>query len=113
MYNLRFFHHSVIINNINFIEHVDNKNYDLLLSENIVFVNLVDASAVNTIIECIVRNTPIIVNKIPAVVEMLGENYPMYYTLLDIVLKYTLLEILVKLLSLDTLSITLMNISMT
>ena len=50
------------------------------MSENIVFVNLVDASAVNTIIECIVRNTPIIVNKIPAVVEMLGENYPMYYT---------------------------------
>ena len=37
-------------------------------------------SAVNTLLECIVRNTPIIVNKHPAVVELLGENYPLYYT---------------------------------
>ena len=38
-----------------------------------------DASAVNTIIECKVRNTPVIVNRLPAVVEILGENYPFYY----------------------------------
>jgi hypothetical protein len=25
------------------------------------------------------RNTPIIINKHPAVVELLGENYPLYY----------------------------------
>jgi hypothetical protein len=39
-----------------------------------------DASAVNTLIECIIRNTPILINKIPPVVEFLGENYPFYYT---------------------------------
>jgi hypothetical protein len=39
----------------------------------------VDASAVNTIIECIVRTTPIVVNKHPAVVELLGEKYPLYF----------------------------------
>lgn len=61
---------------INFIE---NKDYDKLLSENIIFLNLIDASAVNTIIECIMRNTPIIVNKIDPVVELLGPHYPMYY----------------------------------
>jgi hypothetical protein len=38
----------------------------------------VDASAVNTLLECVIRNTPIIVNKIPAIVEILGENYPLY-----------------------------------
>ena len=43
------------------------------------FIDLYDASAVNTIIECIVRNTPIIVNKLPAVVEYLGINYPLYF----------------------------------
>ena len=54
-------------------------NYDLLLSENIVFIDLVDASAVNTVIEYIVRNTPILVNPLPSIVELLGEDYPFYY----------------------------------
>ena len=44
---------------------------------------MIDASAVNTIIECIVRNTPILVNKLPAVVEILGDKYPLYYDNLD------------------------------
>jgi hypothetical protein len=39
----------------------------------------VDASAINTLIECIVRNTPILINKIPSVVELLGNDYPLYY----------------------------------
>lgn len=62
------------------LQHLPNHQYDLLLSENIVFLHLVDASAVNTIIECMVRNTPIIVNKIDPVVQYLGEDYPLYYT---------------------------------
>ena len=41
---------------------------------------MVDASTVNTIIECIIRNTPIIVNKHPAAVELLGEKYPLFYS---------------------------------
>lgn len=68
------------INNMEFIEFLENNDYDNLLSENIVYINLVDASAVNTIIECIVRATPIIVNKHPAAVELLGKSYPLYFT---------------------------------
>jgi hypothetical protein len=64
---------------VKILEHLNNDEYDELLTENIVFINLVDASAANTIIECIVRNVPIIVNKIPPVVEYLGKNYPCYY----------------------------------
>jgi hypothetical protein len=30
-------------------------------------------------LECIVRNNPIIVNKNKAIVELLGEKYPLYY----------------------------------
>ena len=55
------------------------KEYDELLEKNIVFVDLIDASANNAILECIVRNTPIIVNKLEAVVEYLGEDYPLYF----------------------------------
>lgn len=68
-----------ICHSVEVMEHLCDEDYDELLSENIVFLNLVDASAVNTIIECIVRCTPIIVNRLPAVVEFLGEMYPLYY----------------------------------
>jgi polysaccharide pyruvyl transferase WcaK-like protein len=64
---------------IGLLEHLSDSEYDQLLTENLVFIFLVDASAVNTIIECIIRNTPILVNRHPAVVDYLGENYPLYY----------------------------------
>lgn len=67
------------IKSVDYIEYLDNDSYDVLMTENIIFINLVDASAVNTVIECIVRSTPIIVNKHPAVVELLGEKYPLYF----------------------------------
>ena len=54
-------------------------DYDTLLSENIVFLDMIDAAAVNTLQECIVRNTPIVVNPLPAIVEVLGESYPLYF----------------------------------
>lgn len=60
------------------LDRVSNKDYDKLLTENIVFLNLIDASAVNTLIECIVRCTPILINKLPAVTELLGNDYPLY-----------------------------------
>lgn len=66
------------INTVDFIEYISNADYDELITQNIVYINLVDASAVNTIIECIVRTTPIIVNNHPAVVELLGRGYPLY-----------------------------------
>ena len=68
-----------LISSVDIIEKLENDDYDKLLSENIVFINLIDASAVNTVIECIVRNTPIIINKHPAILEMLGDKYPLYY----------------------------------
>jgi hypothetical protein len=61
------------------IEYLENGDYDKLLTENVVFINLVDASAVNTVVECMVRNTPFVVNRHPAVVELLGEDYPLYF----------------------------------
>jgi hypothetical protein len=68
-----------LIHNVKVIKHVNNEEYDDLLAKNIIFINLVDAAAVNTIIECIVRSTPIVVNKLPAVIDILGPNYPLLY----------------------------------
>jgi hypothetical protein len=68
-----------IIKRMDVMEAVDNNAYDELLTNNVVFLNLIDGSAVNTLIECVVRNTPVFVNRHPAVVEVLGKDYPLYY----------------------------------
>lgn len=59
-------------------DHLSNEEYDDILSSSIVVLNLYDSSANNAVIECIARNTPMLINKHPAVVEYLGENYPLY-----------------------------------
>jgi len=66
-------------NSVEVIDTLNNDDYDDLLSENIVFLKLRDASAVNTVIECVVRCTPLLVNRLAAVEEMLGADYPFFY----------------------------------
>ena len=66
---------------IYYIETIE--EYNDILCQNIVFIDLFDASANNVVLECIIRNTPIIINKIEAIVEYLGEDYPLYFTELD------------------------------
>lgn len=70
-------------NNIEMWQHLSDGQYDNLLGEAIVFIDLCDNSASNTIIECIVRNTPILINRSKPVEEYLGEDYPFYYSDLD------------------------------
>lgn len=57
---------------------VDDALYDELLSSCILHTNYLAASASNVIVEAIARNTPCIVNRHPAVVEYLGDRYPLY-----------------------------------
>jgi len=59
------------------------EEYDELLTKNVVFVDLFDASANNTVLECIVRGTPIIINNVGGVSEYLGKNYPLYFENLE------------------------------
>lgn len=63
--------------------YIPDLEYDKLLSENIVILNLYDSSANNTIIECIVRNTPLLVNPLEPVIEYLGRDYPFYFSSLE------------------------------
>ena len=65
------------------VRHLSNEEYDDLLSKNVVFLDMYDASANNVIIECMARETPILVNPLPAVVEYLGMDYPFYFTTLE------------------------------
>jgi hypothetical protein len=59
--------------------HVSNEHYDRLLSCNIAFLQLEAANANNAVVECLARGTPLLVNRLPAVEEYLGRDYPLYY----------------------------------
>lgn len=59
--------------------HVSNAAYDQLLSANIAFVQLDAANANNAVVECLARATPLLVNRLPAVEEYLGADYPLCY----------------------------------
>jgi len=58
---------------------VSNSEYDELLSKTVVFLDLYDVAACNTIIECIERWTPIVTRRLPASEEYLGEAYPLFF----------------------------------
>lgn len=64
--------------NVTIEKFLSNKDYDKLVSSSVILCNMYDSSANNTVIEAIARESPIIVNKLPAVIEYLGEDYPLY-----------------------------------
>ena len=60
-------------------EELERTEYEKALRDNVVFLNLEDSSANNTIIECIMSKTPVLVNRLPALEEHLGQDYPLFY----------------------------------
>jgi hypothetical protein len=57
---------------------VDAKEYDNLLSSSVVLCWLYATAANNIVTECIARRTPLLINPLPAVIEYLGVEYPLY-----------------------------------
>lgn len=57
---------------------VDAKEYDNLLSSSVVLCWLYATAANNIVTECIARRTPLLINPLPAVIEYLGGEYPLY-----------------------------------
>lgn len=62
---------------------IDIEAYDCLLEDSIILLNLLDAGAVTTVIECLVRGTPILVNRVGGIPEYLGDDYPLYCDTLE------------------------------
>lgn len=79
-------------NSVEPINNLSNEEYDDLLCDNIVFIDLIEASACNTLIECIVRNTPIVLRPSSSIVERLGPNYPLYWNDYDEIIKILTIE---------------------
>lgn len=63
---------------------LSNPDYDTLLCSCVAVQYVYGAAANNTVIECMVRGTPLLTNRLPAIVEYLGPNYPLYIDSPDI-----------------------------
>ena len=61
------------------IDNLDENEYDEILCNSVVFINLIDSVVNNTVLECIERNTPILINRNPSVEEYIGKDYPLFY----------------------------------
>jgi hypothetical protein len=57
--------------------------YDSLLSRSLVFAWYFGIAASNTVLECIARSTPLLLNRLEASVEYLGADYPLFASDLD------------------------------
>lgn len=67
------------ISDITIIKELSNRDYEQIFVNSCMYLDLEDTTANNVILECIKFNTPIIVRKIPALIEYLGINYPLYF----------------------------------
>lgn len=67
------------LKSVKIMEYLDNEEYDEMLTKNVVYLHMIDAGAINTLVECVIRNTPILINRLPAVEQVLGSDYPLFY----------------------------------
>ena len=70
-------------NRINILKRVTDQKFNNLLVSSVIFLQLKSATANNTVLECIARGTPVIVNPIGGIPEYLGKDYPLYYNGLE------------------------------
>lgn len=68
---------------VEFLAYQSPGGYDRLLTNNLVFLDLYDTVVNNTILECIVRRTPVICNRLPSLEELLGQDYPLFFSNLE------------------------------
>jgi dTDP-4-amino-4,6-dideoxygalactose transaminase len=65
---------------VEIMPYISNDEYDHMMTKSIVFLHLFDSAANTTALECICFFTPIIVNRLPALEQYLGTEYPLFYT---------------------------------
>ena len=64
---------------IEFKYQLSNDKYQEIFISSVIFVDIVDGVANNTILECIIFNTPIIIRRTASAEEYLGKEYPLFF----------------------------------
>jgi len=67
------------------IERVSDGEYDRLLTRNVMGTEFLAAGASTTVLDCITRNAPLIVNRLPALEAYLGKDYPLFFETISMV----------------------------
>lgn len=68
---------------VELISYLDNAAYDRIMAESVVVNEFFGAAANNLVAECMVRGTPLLANRLPAIEEYVGRDYPLFYNSLD------------------------------
>lgn len=70
-------------NSVRKFEKLDDFNYHKIFESNLVFLDVYLTTINNTFLECLISNTPILLNRHQEYVELIGETYPLFYDSLD------------------------------
>lgn len=65
------------------IEKLDDFNYHKIFENNLVFLDVYLTTINNTFLECLISDTPILLNRHREYVELIGETYPLFYDTLE------------------------------
>ncbi len=68
------------VSSVSFQEYPKQSNFDEILSHNPVFIDHYDLNTDPVLTQCIVRNTPMIIRRHPAAEEVLGKDYPLFFS---------------------------------
>jgi hypothetical protein len=71
------------INTVNKLEYVSTQNYHKIFENNLVFLDVYLTTINNTILECIISNTPIILNRKQEYINLIGGDYPLFFDNID------------------------------
>jgi len=66
------------INSVERIDFLPAHDYDSLLTQSLVYLDMYDTSANNAVLECIATATPFLSRRIPAIEEYVGQDYPLF-----------------------------------
>jgi hypothetical protein len=71
--------HPVVSGDVQQVNFLSSEDYDRLLTTSLIYLDLYDVSASNAICECIVSSTPFVCRRHPAIIEYVGNDYPLLF----------------------------------
>lgn len=76
------------LNSVKNIDYVDSDTYHKIFEKNIVFLDVYLTTINNTFLECVISNTPIILNRHQEYVDLIGGDYPLFFDTIDDINSY-------------------------
>lgn len=67
------------INSVIKMEHLNTNDYHKIFESNLVLLDVYLTTINNTFLECVITNTPIILNRKQEYINLIGESYPLYF----------------------------------